>query len=78
MKEGSPPPSCHVSHVMWHVSQVLNLVGGGTVINEVTPSNFYVCPPKIGHYLFLVLASQIIMKIVNTSGCSLGRLGSLL
>ena len=56
MSEGSPPPTCHVSHVTCHVScvtcnlanikkqekidKVVELVGEGSVINGAYPSSF--------------------------------------
>ena len=59
--------TCHVSHVMRHVSHVtchifffFNLVGGGSVINKATPSNFY-----LFHFWALGLSRN--MFILSTS-----------
>ena len=41
MREGSPPHTCHVSHVTCHMCHnILNLVGGGSVINGAYPIYF--------------------------------------
>ena len=48
MTEGSPPPTCCVSHVICHMSnvnffyKVVKLVDEGFVINGATPSSYYV------------------------------------
>ena len=53
LREGSPPPTCHVSHVTCHVlcvmchmshffvDKVVKLVGGGYVINGATMSSLF-------------------------------------
>ena len=56
MREDLPPPTCHLSRVMCHVSHVivffyfisfkkaLKLVGGGSVTKGVTPSSLLKYP----------------------------------
>ena len=40
LREYSPPNMCHMSHVTFFVDKVVELVGGGPVINRASLSSF--------------------------------------
>ena len=73
MRECSPPQTCHVSFVTCHLffffsDKVVELIGGGSVINGATPSSLVKTPPGFGTNIILNKDGFLTLVYIYGSG----------